>query len=446
MNFDFTIKNDVTSTRAQLRPVAEEADFAWLRPVVDMTLAEFVRSSLRDSPPNESRYSAFSLQENVSVANDIINRCLARRTQIYDMEAIALKTAISYQQELQLASGEADLARLQAEANLALTSQPMTIAIENSLSKHANVRAGMLQARIALHNMPGSSLNYGEQISFMRSIYADNIRNLIERASAISRGLKICYEIAPDVLPDMPAAHDQTDDLERMVWWLRGVVSALEDMEQNEAITIVYIPIFKAKSLPILDFTKISNDWVSFTETGAVEFDLTEDVVLNFFPKTVDKDSPMRIVGVGASPVFGRWLNKSYSSDESNKDEIKKIDAANKHVDDTTVLGKSLDFPSIVFGPKQKSGLEQASLSLGLVHLIINDSVSAQLQPSNPDRMRNHSPYGVWRIQIGPETVQGFWGVSQGSYRIKQTYGSLGFGLIDVVLCLALAHNKKIGV
>ncbi len=443
MNFDFARKNDVASTKAQLRPVAEEVDFAWLKPVVDMTLAEFVCSSLINSPPKESQYSVFSLQENVSVANDIINRCLSRRTQIYDMEAIALKTAITYQQELQLASSEADLARLQAEANLALASQPMTTAIENGLSKQASVRAGMLQARIALHNMTGSSLNYGEQVSFMRSVYADNIRNLIERASAISRGLMICYGIAPDVLPEMPLARDQTDDLERMVWWLRGVVSALERMEKNETISIAYIPIFRGKYLPFSDFIKISSDWLSFMETGVVEFELTEDVVLRFFPKLVDKDAPMRIVGVGVSPVLGRWFNKSYNSDGSDKEEIKKIDAANKFIDNMTVAGRSLDFPCTVVGPKQKDRLEQASLSLGLVHLIINDSVSMQLQPSNPDRMRNHSPHGVWRIQIGPETVQGFWAPSQASYRMKGIYDSLGFGYTDVVLCLALAHNER---
>jgi hypothetical protein len=431
MAFDFANLADVAAAKGQLRSVADDSAFAWLKPVIETSLADYVRGRLRDEPPDTDRYSAFAVEDNVSVANDMVNRCLTRRGQIYDLEANALLTAIGYQQEQALANSEARLARLRAEADLAVSQRSMTAEIERCLGEQVSVRAGALRARIALHNLAGSSLNYGEQIAFMREIYADNIRNLLERIDAIRRGLQACYGIGVTSLPELPEAGQQADDLDRIVWWLRGVIMAVEMVERAQTVSTLYLPLFRMQGMAAAD---AQATWNTFLQNGYVQAEVTEDILLSHGIGGLARGAPMRVVGVNAALLLGR---AEYMQATGQPDDIR----ANAEVENRLIACRSFGFPCTVIGPEQNEGWEQARLPASLVHLIANESAAAQLQPLDPGPLRNHSPYGAWSVQVGPRAVQGLWHPNTAEMSLQVALRNFPPGSVDVVLCLSLASS-----
>jgi hypothetical protein len=434
MAFDFANLADVAAAKRQLRTVVDDAAFAWLKPVVETSLADYVRGRLHEEPPEQDRYSLYTIEDNVSIANDMVNRCLTRRSQIYDLEANALLTAIGYQQEHALADSEARLARLRVEADLAAVQRPMTVELERSLADQSAVRAGALRARIALHNLTGSSLNYGEQIAFMREIYADNIRNLLERIDAIRRGLRSCYGIDLSALPELPQAGQQADELDRMVWWLRGVISAVEMVERAQTVATVHLPLFRSQGMSAADALA---SWNTFLQNGYVSVELTEDVLLVHGIGGLARGTPMRIVGVSAALVLGR---AEYLYATGKPEDLK----ANTEVENRLTSCRAFGFPCTIIGPEQGETWEQATLPASLVHLVANDSAATHLHPGDPGRMRNHSPYGTWAVQIGPRAVQGLWHPAATETSLQNVLRIFPAGSVDVVLCLSLASSPMV--
>lgn len=431
MAFDFGNLADVAAAKRQLRTVADDTAFAWLKPVIETSLADYVRGSLRDEPPEQDRYSLYEIEDNVSIANDMVNRCLTRRSQIYDLEANALLTAIGYQQEHALADSEAHLARLRVEADLAAAQRPMTSELERSLGEQSAVRAGALRARIALHNLAGSSLNYGEQIAFMREIYADNIRNLLERIDAIRSGLRSCYGIDLSALPQLPQAGQQADELDRIVWWLRGVIATVEMVERAQVVSTVHLPLFRMQGMSPADALAT---WNTFLQNGYVSAEVTEDLLLTHGVNGLVRGAPMRILGVGAALVLGR---AEYLYATGKPEDLK----ANTEIENRLTACRSFGFPCTIIGPEQSDTWEQATLPASVVHLAANDSAAAQLQPGDPGTMRNHSPYGTWAVQIGPRAVQGLWHPAPSTASLQGVLGMFQAGSVDVVLSLSLASS-----
>lgn len=428
MGVDFGNLTDVAHTRQELRVVAGEAAFAWLRPIVETTLADFVRGVLGADPPDEDRYSAYAIDENVSVATDMVNRCLSRRSQIYDLESAALRTAIGYQQELRLAESDARLARVQAQAHLAAAGQSLSPDIERVLAQQAEVRAGTLRARIELHNLAGSSVNFGEQVAFMRAVYADNIRNLAERIEAIRRGVTLCYGVGPGVLPDLPRAEEQGDDLDLIVWWLRGVVKTVEWLERTAMSFRVYLPLFRMQSLAA---PAALEAWNSFLESGYAEGELDEGVLLRHGLAS-SGNAPIRIVGVGVAMLLGR---PQYQDTGEDAGALR----ANTEMQNRLTACRAFGFPCTLTAPESAEMWDAPTpLHVGVLHVSANEPATAQLQPGDPGLLRNRSPLGTWAVQVGPHAVQGTWHPSPAVVSLQEVLRQFPPGSVDVVLCLEL--------
>ena len=106
MDIDLNPISDWNTARKHLIPLSERDEFAWLRPILRLTLKEYVINALKQRKPVWTTYSPFEFERNVSVANDLINRCLTRRTDIYELESAAISAALEYQRDYELARSE----------------------------------------------------------------------------------------------------------------------------------------------------------------------------------------------------------------------------------------------------------------------------------------------------------------------------------------------------
>lgn len=183
-----------TRLRETLSPLQSSPQFNWLVPVLVSTLDDFVADAFDDEATastgvidgetrlvlrvDKNRYSPFKFEQNLSIANDMINRLLTKRNQIFDLEAQALKSAIAYCEEVQLIPGDEAAASMAAQADAVQAGKPFDGAIAEWPALRSRTKREILNAKLAIHNQVGSSMNYGEQISLMRKIYADNGKRL----------------------------------------------------------------------------------------------------------------------------------------------------------------------------------------------------------------------------------------------------------------------------
>ena len=446
--------------RATLSPLKNSLQFNWLVPVLVSTLDDFVADALdpdaeeptgpMDGEPrlvlrvDTHRYSPFQFEQNLSVANDMINRLLSKRNEIFDLEAQALRVAIAYCEEAQLMPGEEAAVAMAARADAVQAGQPFEGALAKWPALRSRTKREILNAKLSLHNHAGSSLNYGEQISLMRKIYADNVRILTERMHAVREFLSL-YGVAEDE-PEARVPDPRTPAfLEDAVWWIRRLVEGYEETERTMERSMVFVDVIveagRGKSAE-----EQAGIWNGFLDTGEIEFDFTGQppqgiqflpgggtVHVAYEPAEIGRPlPPLWLVGLSASVAVRLGVPPNTVTDNVEADR-----KASAFAENAIAAMRGLSFPISVTPPTQLDHKESsATVDLGMVPLRVNEPASDDVRPIDVESARRFSPLGRWRVKVGPASPDRMPGYVP---EVRQSLG--GLPGLSIVLGVQVEHD-----
>ena len=222
----------------------------WLRPIVNKTLQQRVSDALPSSHVHATRFSAFSLEENLSETSRLLDQAVALRDQIIAVEAEAINRAIDFALAEGISERAATIAKTQVRAYRSQIAETAQDASPTTVDEIALLTNAGRELKLSLHNQVGGSLNFGERVHFLTSIYIDAVRVLYQRAVALRRGLAAIWSIP---LSPLPAWNPVEDSLAKLIFWLRTASEECGYLRQEIQIETVFIPLRRDSEFSIPD-------------------------------------------------------------------------------------------------------------------------------------------------------------------------------------------------
>lgn len=213
---DFQASTSPDGLREQLRRLSNDDGFAWLREIVSQSLDEFVHDGLPEIDLHA--YPAWTIEENLDECGRLLNNTLDLRSEILSLEAQAIQAALDLELAMQAAVYDEEIGELSLSAAYMQAGEAIPGGA-SPVKKRANVFGAARVTQLALHNQPGSALNYGQRVKFLRSLYLDNVRMAYERMYSIWIGHRCAFG---ENLGAPPAWGGGADSLAKLVHWMRN--------------------------------------------------------------------------------------------------------------------------------------------------------------------------------------------------------------------------------
>lgn len=290
---------DLATMRVQLQALVQEtanvARFAWAFPALGST-DEHVAAYLT-AHPVDARLDPCHYPQHLSEASSLLDRCLARRDQIYSLETTATTTALDYLLAEAVHDGELGLAKVALKAARKQGSADGGDADEDTLLAQFQARAGVRQSRLVLHGQDGSPLNYKQRIDELRDLLADDVRSLYELLMRARIGI---HNAGPALdRPPVPGWDPaRRDNFKRLVEWCRETIRQLEFGSLNEIVYKRAFFLIGDKLVP--STTKfLRNDLASY------KFKLEQ--------KHFTRSGPHRILNIGVAVAGDVWMSATAS-------------------------------------------------------------------------------------------------------------------------------------
>jgi hypothetical protein len=318
--------------RDQLVESSGRPEYRWLRPIVETTLEKRVVAAFFTFAPRPMRFKPSRVEEHLGEASALLDQCRRLRDQIFDLEAQALLTALEYQNTEANFDSDGELALLQFTA---LKKQAVRTESDDPSSQILINRAerskALLLARLDLHNVPNSSLNFGERVEFLSGIFIDTLRSAFERIGAAQVGLQDSFGLS---LGPVPSYDQWTGDLNFLVWSVRRAIRGFEEGLQTERISTIYL--FLARDGMIFQRTTPAEPPLPYNppetirklllQTGSaqLEFMIGEDYLANH---GLDTKRSYRVIGASAAVVYDglalSWIKEPRSTEQAAIDQMR---------------------------------------------------------------------------------------------------------------------------
>ena len=330
------------SWRAELATLTGAADYAWLSGIVEMTLNERVLQALKATPPDPLRLKASKVEEHLAEASKLLDQCLKLRDQIFDLEAKALLSALEYKSAEANFDTDLSLAQLQLSALKSQVKEDAIFPTENVLTERSGRARAQLAARLALHNVSGGSLNFGQRVAFLSDIFIDMLRSAYERLFAAKVGLKDSFGVDTNSVPNYEAG---LDELDQLVKWVRGSIKAYETGTQSESEATIHFKIIgdmimkhrisdgasdadKAAGIPAGAFVPLIDvNSLLLSPECTIDFTITtNELILRQF----DPSRAYRVVGANVSIFFDVFDLRGVAPNDTS-DNLAKIQWAEEH-------------------------------------------------------------------------------------------------------------------
>lgn len=269
-------------------------DFTWLSPITKKTVDEESIDFLNLNNPNSNRFILLNLGEHLNEANTLVNNCISKRNEIFELETIAYTKAIEYIQLIFGKDDEQNLNFLNIKALYNLSNEPDFNTFNSSLEARAELIETLLKTRFALHNQIGNPLNYGERVENLRKQYNETIKIVYERIFAIKRTLKYVYNQDSDLIPSYL---DVANNIFCLDFWIRNVVATFETNSQYDYI--IEKTILFTDNNGLISGDQYFNDFINISQHD-FEFNITEnDLGFN------QANENARILGVSINVLSG---------------------------------------------------------------------------------------------------------------------------------------------
>lgn len=451
-NFNLDIQNEAEIFLHLKEHASNDPDFKWLQPVVNRTLDEEVLAFLRENRPQKRAFDPLRVEDNLAESGRLIDTCIAQRIQIQELESHAILSALDIFFMAQKQSIELQLAKVQLEAYRKQASPDPADADVSTLEKRDNLITSARNTRLRLSNHPGSALNYGERVAFLRRIYADNLKLVYERIYALRIGLAASFGIVSKSPEDWNVGGNL---LEKLVDWLRNTISAIEYGDASERTFEKLFLLGAGSIFP----GSIVNALQNTAADCLLEFSLKRE---HFSELEVHDEA--RILAVGVAPTFGEpqdhWRNYAKELIDS-KGDTQRPEIYSFISEYLRSARARVTFPITIEPPTQRVEMDDllpAEREWPLEDIHIKDSSAWTEGPardgvnvvSRPEFV-NAQPFGKWKVTISKDVLYtdrilqlGTLGIPTKNPKVIPEEGAAYlFQLADVALYIRLAVRHR---
>lgn len=435
-NIDFPKISEPKDIRSELIKVSQgNNNYAWLNQILDSTLDEYVEINLRKTAPKLTNYEPSFVEEHFSESTRILDRCLARRSEIFRLEALAITTALDYQFAEQVQNHDLLLSLLQVKAYRQQGLAGHNDATSDTVKAKNSLITAARETRLKMHTSKGHALNYGEQVTLLRNLYADDIISLYERAAACRIGLKNSFNINSIPLPSWTATRNTLNDL---LWWFRDTIKNFEIGRMREKIITKYFLLGTDGLVP--GGAKAVLDELAAAGDADFSFNITGATIPNF----------SRILSVGSMPTFGEDTADWTAIEAKVRANTANLASASLDLslwsqsrEEARRRRSGYSFPIGIKPPNQKTEVDliEYSWPLDFVPIGVRGGWSANTGPLNQsfslepnNSFVNVNPLGEWQIRIPDEVF-----TPEGKIKRSDMANLSYFRLQDVAFSIRIA-------
>lgn len=265
--------------------------FDWVFPKAEST-DDAVKVFLDQNPPAATLEPCL-YRTHLTEASALLDRCLARRDQIYALESTAVTSALEYAFADATHAGELSLARLAVKAARNQGKADQHDADERVVDDQFALRTQALNARLALHAQDGNPLNYSQRINDLRDLFADDIRSVYERLHAARIGMHVSGA-APNLEPPPGWFPTRRNNLMLLVTWCREAIHRMELRSTRE--NVYRVAYFLKRDGLVSESEMVSK--LAKDEMVSFKFAIGPQHIHSW-------NGPHRLLNVGMAVVFG---------------------------------------------------------------------------------------------------------------------------------------------
>jgi hypothetical protein len=366
---------------------ANKASYGWLTPLV-ISLDAITSAHLKPLADKDPLYDPFQVEDHLEEVSRLLDNCLAYRREIYDLQALATKTALEYelfskqlesQKKLELndgalkqltaakphyvnasaANGDATL-KAMASASLATTiaasdwEAVRTASIANKWQQLESYQ----KALTARHSEPGNALNYVERFNRVLEFYKQDVAEAFSLSRAAAAGIALTTNFKTDIPP-----LNENNYLDKLVEWNRATVRQMNLFSRDDIQSEITIPIRYLSSLKTTYIDQMKEDGA-----GELLFDLSD-----YFP-----------IGLTHARLKGVGVTFSAASPEGPQLRYQQVAA-------------------LVIPPSSRDPFGAADSMVQRHPIYLNANIGDKTSPvhySTSPNLNNLSPKGVWSVTI----------------------------------------------
>ncbi|MDR6496313.1 hypothetical protein J2797_006240 [Paraburkholderia terricola] len=357
-------------------------------------------------------YEPLLLSRHATRLGDLMEKCMALRKDIRELEILAMKAATDYElfQSTSKLEEELEILRLQADSKtsemsgfLDATREFGGESIEKGLSKISDGRGNALKKDLqacdrmkdligqrwaslrkyqedyhARFSEPGNAHNYGQRAEFLLEVLQVLMQEALDRASALSGGVSVIYRSHLEATPTTLTLANLDEFVKWALTALRQLGRAADQEETTEIVVPLVQPWFKT-ALPLVTAEAFENALRGGTDKPVIiAFEFPDNGVLN---------SLVRTRGIGVS--FGNAFNIGDSGIDRNQtaDSFTRLFVKVRTPYQRDANGNAYSRPEVL---------------LGNVCLHGSGRVVAMADGA---AVENLCPFGKWEIEIHPLVV-----------------------------------------
>jgi hypothetical protein len=224
-----------------------DLSFAWVGPIVAQSLDEYVGDHFNDGPA--SLFEPYlPINFHLGEASRLVDACLVQRQEIMALESEAMLSALDICLARETIDHSAAIARTELAATMKQAN--LTVGPTAELDMKFLLQRGAIDERLKLHNRPGSALNYGERVTFLRKMYTRNVARAWRHCEIVHEHLEYCYGLKVSEL-DYGPTHEG-NRVEYLIDWLDKTLVRLRRGAHSERIQDVILYLCKDNICPDL--------------------------------------------------------------------------------------------------------------------------------------------------------------------------------------------------
>lgn len=226
--------SDLTAIRAKVKvDIAGDKNssmYSWCLPATittDEAVAEFLEAN-----PVENALDPLAYVVHLKDASDLLSNALSRLGDIQSLEEKSISTYLDYRLAEALQPGSLRLAKVSLKATRKQAAAGKDDANEDVLEFQDRAQTAAREMRLKLHSTSGNPLNYGERISYLRTLHAASMRLVIEKLNCARVGMFATGIAKCDAVPIWDRKH--SGNLQSMVLWARTAIRKLDQSQARE--------------------------------------------------------------------------------------------------------------------------------------------------------------------------------------------------------------------
>lgn len=403
---DFKAITSSDAFKAAIHQIIADDDpsYKWLSECAT-SIDESVKRWLVQHPIEPDAYEIFAVEAHFSEAGILLDRCLSRKAEILALESQAIGVALDA--KLTESMQPIELRLLQAQASAyskeAGFSAADADALQEQVQKKYDTLTAARQSRLFWYGMPGGALNYGERILYLRELYADNVKTIIERLIPCRLGLSRCFGVEVDEsdLHGTPFPSDFTsgkDLVTILLKWTRAAVDKFQKVQQKEKVFSTVLRLKADGLVPnLLQSIKLPG-------TMNLSFEVKPEHVGLGHAETC------RVLGVAVVPSFRNNDDAIGIFDDTVNNVVLQefcfLDEYMRRIVRSYIFPITLSVPNqegAALGVNLYSGSK--SVRFGTVCPWADGPLEAVAPLLTDEQLHNRSPFGYWSISMEDKVI-----------------------------------------